>query len=117
MHYPVIRSAPSDFDVLLSNLPALTTHLVELADRFNQTFSDENVHSFTAILENARAASERLPGTMREVQGLVADARRASQDVQGAAAEFREIEMRSGARYRIRHREHPPHLGKPGEDL
>ena len=96
LHYPVIRSAPSDFDVLLSNLPALTTHLVELADRFNQTFSDANVHSFTAILENARAASERLPGTMREVQGLVADARRASQDVQGAAAELRTIEMHSG---------------------
>ena len=87
LNYPVIRSAPSDFDVLLSNLPALTTNLVELADRFNQVFSDENVRSFKATLDNARLASERLPGTLREVQELVADVRHATQEVQGAAAE------------------------------
>jgi phospholipid/cholesterol/gamma-HCH transport system substrate-binding protein len=92
LHYPVIRSAPSDFDVLLSNLPALTTHLVELADRFNQVFSDENVRSFKATLDNARLASERLPGTVREVQALVADVRRMTQEVQGAAVDLRGIE-------------------------
>jgi len=92
LNYPVIRSAPSDFDVLLSNLPALTTHLVELADRFNQVFSDENVRSFKATLENTRLASERLPDTVREVQGLIADVRRTTQEVQGAAAELRGIE-------------------------
>src|ERR1700730_33811 len=95
LNYPVIRSAPSDFDVLLSNLPSLTTHLVELADRFNRAFSDENVRSFSATLENARAASERLPDTLREVQELVAPARHASQEVRGAAAEFRAIEVHS----------------------
>jgi phospholipid/cholesterol/gamma-HCH transport system substrate-binding protein len=92
LNYPVIRSAPSDFDVLLSNLPALTTHLVELADRFNQVFSDENVRSFKATLENTRLASERLPDTVREVQGLIADVRRTIQEVQGAAADLRGIE-------------------------
>ncbi len=91
----MIRSAPSDFDVLLTNLPALTTHLVELADRFNQVFSDENVRSFRATLENARLASERLPGTLRDVQAMVADVRHASQDVQGAAADLRAIEEHS----------------------
>ena len=74
---PVIRSAPSDFDVLLSSLPALTTHLVELADRFNQVFSDENVRSFNTTFANVRLASEHLPGTLSEVQSLVADLRRA----------------------------------------
>jgi phospholipid/cholesterol/gamma-HCH transport system substrate-binding protein len=93
--YPVIRSAPSDFDVLLSNLPALTTHLVELADRFNQVFSDDNVRALKATLENTRLASERLPDTVREVQGLIADVRRTTQDVQGAAAELRGIEVRT----------------------
>lgn len=94
LHFPVIPSAPSDFDVLLSSLPALTTHLVELADRFNQVFSDENVRSFKAMLDNARLASERLPGTVREVQELVADVRHTTQEVQGAAAELRGIEAR-----------------------
>jgi phospholipid/cholesterol/gamma-HCH transport system substrate-binding protein len=92
LRYPVIRSAPSDFDVLLSNLPQLTTHLVELVERFNQVFSDENVRSFKATLDNARLASERLPGTVRDVQELVADARRTIQEVQGAAADLRGIE-------------------------
>jgi phospholipid/cholesterol/gamma-HCH transport system substrate-binding protein len=92
LHYPVIRSAPSDFDVLVSNLPALTTHLVELVERFNQVFSDESVRSFKATLDNVRLASERLPGTVREVQELMADVRRATREVEGAAADFRAIE-------------------------
>ena len=92
LNYPVIRSAPSDFDVLLSNLPALTANLVELADRFNQVFSDENVRSIKGTLENARLASERLPDTVREVQALVADVRSTAQEVKGAAAGLRGIE-------------------------
>jgi phospholipid/cholesterol/gamma-HCH transport system substrate-binding protein len=95
LHYPVIRSAPSDFDVLLSNLPALTTNLVELVDRVNHVFSDENVRSFKATLDNARLASERLPATLREAQELLADARGAFQEVKGAAADLRAIEAQA----------------------
>ena len=95
LRYPVIRSTRSDFDVLLSNLPTLSTHLMELVDRFTQVFSDENVHAFTATLENARLASERLPATVREVQGLLADARHMTQEVQGAATDLRNIEARA----------------------
>jgi phospholipid/cholesterol/gamma-HCH transport system substrate-binding protein len=92
LHYPVIRSAPSDFDVLLSNLPTLATHLVDLVDHFNQVFSDENVRSFKATLDNARLASEHLSGTLREVQELVADVRDTAREVKGAAADLRGIE-------------------------
>jgi len=95
LDYPVIRSAPSDFDVLLSNLPALTTHLVEVAERFNQVFSDENVRSVKATLDNARLASERLPGTVRDAQEMVAEIRRAADEVRGAAADLRGIEVRA----------------------
>jgi phospholipid/cholesterol/gamma-HCH transport system substrate-binding protein len=87
--YPIIRSRRSDFDVLLSNLPELTTHLVELADHFNQIFSDANVRSLKATLENARLASERLPDTVREAQQLLAEVRRTTQEVQGTVAELR----------------------------
>jgi phospholipid/cholesterol/gamma-HCH transport system substrate-binding protein len=89
--YPMIRSRRSDFDVLLSNLPALTTHLVELADHFNEVFSDENVRSLKATLENARAASDRLPGTVREVQLLVTDVRRTTQAVEGTVVDLRSV--------------------------
>jgi phospholipid/cholesterol/gamma-HCH transport system substrate-binding protein len=95
LHYPVIHSVPSDFDVLLGSLPALATHLVELVDRFNQVFSDENVRSIKATLNNARLASERLPGTLREVQDMVADVRHATDEVRGAAADLRGIEAQT----------------------
>jgi phospholipid/cholesterol/gamma-HCH transport system substrate-binding protein len=95
LHYPVIRSAPSDFDVLLSNLPALTTHLVDLVERFNQVFSDENVRTFKATLDNTRLASEQLPATLSEVRQMVADVRHTAQEVQVAAADFRGIEEHS----------------------
>ena len=91
-HYPVIRSTRSDFDVLLSSLPALATHAIELVDRFNQVFSDDNVRAFKSTLDNARLASERLPDTVRDLQGLLGDMRRASQEVQSAAGELRGIE-------------------------
>jgi len=94
--YPVIRTVPSDFDVLLSNLPALTTHLVELADRFNQVFSDENVRAFNATVENTRLASERLPETLRDVRDMLADVRSASREVQGAATDLRAIAVTAG---------------------
>jgi phospholipid/cholesterol/gamma-HCH transport system substrate-binding protein len=96
LHYPVIRSVPSDFDVLLSNLPTLATHLVELVDRVDQVFSDENVRTFKATLDNARLASERLPGTLREVQALVASVRDTTQEVKGAVADLRGIEAHAG---------------------
>ncbi|HXP25191.1 MAG TPA: MlaD family protein, partial [Steroidobacteraceae bacterium] len=87
-HYPMIRSRRSDFDVLLSNLPALTTHLVELADHFNEIFSDDTVRSLKATLENARLASERLPDTVRQAQQLLVEVRRTTQEVQGTVAEL-----------------------------
>jgi phospholipid/cholesterol/gamma-HCH transport system substrate-binding protein len=87
--YPMIRSRRSDFDVLLSNLPALTTHLVELANHFNDVFSDENVRALKATLDSVRLASERLPDTVHEVQQLVVELRRTTQEVQGTVAQLR----------------------------
>jgi phospholipid/cholesterol/gamma-HCH transport system substrate-binding protein len=90
-HYPVIRSIPSDFAVLLSSLPALATHAIDLVDHFNQVFSDENVRNIHITLENARLASERLSPTLRDVQKLVVDMQRTSQEIQGASAELHGI--------------------------
>ncbi|HXP66017.1 MAG TPA: MlaD family protein [Steroidobacteraceae bacterium] len=89
--YPIIRSRRSDFDVLLSNLPELTTHLVELATHFNDVFSDENVRALKATLQNAKLASDHLPATLQEVQQLVADVRRTTQEVQATVADLRVV--------------------------
>jgi len=89
--YPVIRSAPSDFDVLLSSLPGLAARTTELVDRLNLVFSDENVRTLKATLDNARLASERLPATVRDAELLVGEMRSASHEVQSAAADLRGV--------------------------
>ncbi len=86
--YPMIRSRRSDFDVLLSNLPALTTHLVELANHFNEIFSDENVRGLKATLDNVRVASGELPDTLHAAQQLLVEVRHTTQEVQGTVAQL-----------------------------
>jgi phospholipid/cholesterol/gamma-HCH transport system substrate-binding protein len=95
-HFPVIRSAPSGFDVLLSSLPALATHAIELVDHFNQVFSEDNVRAIHVTLENTRLASEHLPATVRNMEQLVADMRRASREVEGAADDLRGVVKDAG---------------------
>jgi phospholipid/cholesterol/gamma-HCH transport system substrate-binding protein len=89
--YPVIRSAPSNFDVLLSNLPALAARAGELVDHLNQVFSDENVQAFKATISGVRRTSEHLPETVQEAKQLITDMRSASREVQSAAAELRGV--------------------------
>jgi phospholipid/cholesterol/gamma-HCH transport system substrate-binding protein len=54
------------------------------------------VRTFKATLDNARLASERLPGTVREVQEMVAEVRNTTQEVKGAVADLRGFEAHSG---------------------
>jgi phospholipid/cholesterol/gamma-HCH transport system substrate-binding protein len=91
LNYPIIRSAPSELERLLSSLPNLANHVIELVGHVNQVFSEENIRAFHDTLDNARRASERLPETLRDAQQLVADMRAASHDVQVAADDIHEI--------------------------
>jgi phospholipid/cholesterol/gamma-HCH transport system substrate-binding protein len=86
--YPVIRSAPSDLDELLRSLPALAKHAIDLVDHMDQVFSDENVRNLKVTLANARVASERTPVLLHEIEDLVANLRRTSDEVDAAAADF-----------------------------
>jgi phospholipid/cholesterol/gamma-HCH transport system substrate-binding protein len=93
--YPIIRSARSDFDVLMSSLPALATHTIELVDHFDQAFNEQNVKALGAALDNLRRASEGLPQTVQEMRGLVEDMRNASHEVEGAARDLRTLTAES----------------------
>jgi len=86
--YPVIRSAPSDLDVLLRSLPALANHAIDLVDHMDQVFSDENVKNFKAVLANTRVASDKAPVLVHEIEDLVANLRHTSDQVDTAAADF-----------------------------
>lgn len=96
-HYPVIRSAPSDLDVLLRSLPALAKHAIDLVDHMDQVFSDENVQNFKAMLANARLASARAPALLHEIDDLVANLRHTSDEVDAAAGDFRRVTNDSAA--------------------
>jgi phospholipid/cholesterol/gamma-HCH transport system substrate-binding protein len=87
----VIGSGKSGIDVLLSNLPNLTTHMIELVERFNLVFSDENVQAFKATLNNAKMASEQLPPALRDLHEMLADARRAAQEVHGTVTDLHAV--------------------------
>jgi phospholipid/cholesterol/gamma-HCH transport system substrate-binding protein len=86
--YPVIRSAPSDLDVLLRSLPALANHAINLVDHMDQVFSDENVKNFKTLLANTRVASDKAPVLVHEIEDLVANLRHTSDEVDTAAADF-----------------------------
>ena len=90
--YPVIRSVPSDLNVLLSSLPALASHAIELIDHFNQVFDDENLHNVKVMLDSTRKASERLPETVAGMQTLVVSLQHAAREVDGVAVDLRSIE-------------------------
>jgi phospholipid/cholesterol/gamma-HCH transport system substrate-binding protein len=94
--YPVIRSTPSDWDVLLKNLPGLATRMVESVDRFNRILSDSNINSIKKTLENASLASERLPATVRGMEDMAADMRSAAHEVHSAAADLESITAGAG---------------------
>lgn len=93
--YPVIRSAPSDLGVLLRRLPELASRTIELIGHMDQLFNSDNVRSLKIILENARLASERSPALVKQIEQLVADIKHASDNVDSAAADFRQVTDRS----------------------
>ena len=90
-NYPVVGSAKSSIDLLLANLPDLTSHMVELVGRLNQVFSDDNVTALKSTLANARLASDRLPGTLSDLQQLLGETRHAAQEVQGTVADLHKV--------------------------
>src|SRR6185437_11938854 len=89
--YPVIRSAPSDIAVLLRRLPELANHAIELVNHMDQVFSEDNVRAFKTTLLNASIASERTPALLKQIAELVLDLKRASDEVDSAATDFRSV--------------------------
>jgi phospholipid/cholesterol/gamma-HCH transport system substrate-binding protein len=71
--YPVINSVRSDFDAFLSTLPDIAGRAAELMGRLQQIFSVENSQGMAKMIDNLRATSEQMPGTMKHVDTLVTD--------------------------------------------
>jgi len=89
--YPVIRSVPSDFAVLLSSLPALATHAIEVVDHFNHLLSEANVSEIHDTLANVRLTSARLPATLRDLEDMIGDLRHTSQEIRALTTDLHGI--------------------------
>ena len=85
LRYPVIRSAPSRFDVLLAGLPELVAAVGNLVTRADRLLSDENIAAVTAAVGNLDKASAGLPGTVKDLNSLIAELRGASAELSATA--------------------------------
>ncbi|HUA89386.1 MAG TPA: MlaD family protein [Steroidobacteraceae bacterium] len=91
LKYPVIRSAPSRFDVFLSSLPELLANANEVVNRANKLFDDNNLKSVAATLANLDAASRGLPKTSHDVAALVTELREATAQLAASAKTAHEV--------------------------
>jgi len=85
IRYPVIRSAPSQFDVLLAGLPELVAAAGNLVNRASKLLSDENVAAVASALGNLDRASAGLPRTLQDLNALISELRSASAELSATA--------------------------------
>jgi phospholipid/cholesterol/gamma-HCH transport system substrate-binding protein len=78
LQYPVIRSAPSRFDVFLSGLPTLVAEAGGVVERASRLLSDKNLNAVGAAIGNVNSASQRLPQTVANLNDLIAEMRAAT---------------------------------------
>lgn len=85
LKYPVIRSAPSRFDVFLASLPSLVAAANDVVQRANHLLSDENLAAVSSALASLNKATSGLPQTMHDLNALISELRGASAEL-GASA-------------------------------
>jgi phospholipid/cholesterol/gamma-HCH transport system substrate-binding protein len=85
LNYPVIRAAPSRFDVFLASLPELVAAANEVVKRADRLLNDDNLAAVDNALGNFRRASTNLPETLHNFNVLVDDLRSASSELSATA--------------------------------
>jgi phospholipid/cholesterol/gamma-HCH transport system substrate-binding protein len=85
LKYPVIRSAPSRFDVFLASLPELVAGANDVVQRASQLLSSENLSAVSAAIGNLDKASSRLPQTVHDLNSLIGELRAASTELTASA--------------------------------
>jgi len=83
--YPVIRSAPSRFDVFLASLPELVAKANNVVAQAERLLSDANVEAVSTALGNFHRASSNLPQTLQNMNALIAELRRTSDELTATA--------------------------------
>jgi phospholipid/cholesterol/gamma-HCH transport system substrate-binding protein len=85
LRFPVIRSAPSRFDVFLASLPELVAAAGTVAQRATLLLSDTNLHAVSSTLGSLEQASRTLPQTVHDLNALVTELRGATTELAASA--------------------------------
>lgn len=85
LRYPVIRSAPSRFDVFLAGLPELVAAVGNLVNRADRLLSDANIAAATSTVANLERASASLPRTVTDLNALIGELHDASAELAATA--------------------------------
>ena len=91
LKYPVIRSAPSRFDVFLASLPELVASANDVVKRADRLLSNENLAAVSAAVGNLDKASSRLPQTVHDLNSLIGELRAASTELTASARSAHEL--------------------------
>jgi phospholipid/cholesterol/gamma-HCH transport system substrate-binding protein len=83
--YPVIRAAPSRFDVVLESLPELVAAANQVVQRADRLLNDDNLNAVSDALGNFHRASTNLPDTLHNLNVLINDLRSASAELSASA--------------------------------
>lgn len=85
LKFPVIRAAPSRFDVFLAGLPELVAAVGNLINRADRLLSDDNIAAVTSTVANLNRASASLPRTLKDLNALIGELRGASAELAASA--------------------------------
>jgi phospholipid/cholesterol/gamma-HCH transport system substrate-binding protein len=91
LRYPVIRAAPSQFDVLMTQLPRLSAAAGGVIERLNRLLSDRNIEDVSRSLDNLSQASSSLPETVHNLNTLLVQLRAATTELTATARSARNV--------------------------
>ncbi|HXS20797.1 MAG TPA: MlaD family protein [Steroidobacteraceae bacterium] len=91
LQYPVIRAAPSQFDVFMAQLPRLSAAAGGVIQRLNRLLSDRNIDDVSRSLDDLAEASSSLPQTVRSVNALLVQLRTATAELTATAGSARKV--------------------------
>jgi phospholipid/cholesterol/gamma-HCH transport system substrate-binding protein len=91
LEYPVIRSAPSQFDVFVAQLPRLSAAAGGVIARLNRVLSDRNIDDISRSLDNLSQASSAFPEAVRNVNSLLTQLRAATAELTATARSARNV--------------------------
>jgi phospholipid/cholesterol/gamma-HCH transport system substrate-binding protein len=91
LQYPVIRAAPSQFDVFMAQLPRLSAAAGGVIERLNRLLSDRNIDDISQSLDNLSQASTSLPATVSNVNALLTQLRSATAELTATAKSARDV--------------------------